>query len=319
MRKPITFVLSDESIKNSYGFFVRHKGIKMARFNSNSVMLEDHNNSTKAVLGRWANTRFESAQMKAETDFDYDDKTKEVTIGKVERGFIKGASIGLIFNPAYLAYDDEGNLWLEESEMMEASICPVPSNGNSISLYSQEGELLTESDVKQLCLSVEKNKPAEIKIKDKNVKKMEKLNLSATTLVALGMQSADDVVAVSAAIERLALNYSNEKTAHDNTKVALKNMTDIQAKKLVEEAVLTGKITADLKDTYIELASSNFDLASKTLGAMPAKTTLSGEIKKPEGAAGDDPKNIDEFQALPLAKQLAFKAEKPTAYAALFV
>lgn len=310
-----TFILSDETVKNTYGFKVSHKGIKLERFLKNPVMLDSHINSNRTVLGKWLNPRIEGNQLKAETDFDLADDTVKPIAGKVERDYIKGASIGIIFDPIHLAVDANGDLVLEECEVLEASICAVPSNGNAISLFNKEGELLSDKEVRQLCLSVSNSK---ITIDNKNQKNMEKLILSATTLVALGMQNADDVVGVSAAIEKLALNYSNEKTSHEATKLVLKNMTEVQAKKLVEEAILTGKITADLKDSYIELASNNFELASKTLGAMPAKKTLSGEIKTPEGAAGDDPKTIDEFQALSLAKQLAFKAEKPDAYTALF-
>jgi len=314
MSKSKTFILSDETIANTYGFRIIHKGGKLERFLKNPVMLNDHINSTRTVLGRWLNARFEGTQLKAETDFDLADETVKPIAGKVERDFIKGASIGIIFDPIHLAVDEKGELVLLEWELLEASICAVPSNGNAISLFSKEGDLLTEKEVKQLCLSASTSK---IKIDNKNQNNMEKLILSATTLVALGMQNADDVAGVSAAIEKLALNYSTEKSSHDATKLALKNMTEVQAKKLVEEAVLAGKITADLKDSYIELASNNFDLASKTLGAMPGKASLSNNVNNTK-LTGDDPKNIDEFAAMPLEKQLAFKNEKPEAYTALF-
>lgn len=325
MRKPITFVLSDEIVANSYGFKVRHSGIKMERFNANPVMLDSHWNSNRYVLGRWDGTRFESTQMKAETDFDYEDKNIEDIIGKVERNFIKGASLGLIFDPTFLAYDKDGVLWLEQSELMEASICPVPSNGNSISLYNDKGELLTEKEVKELCLSAQNNNPSKINITDKNKNKMEKIILSATALVALGLAVAPENASdLSVAVESLAAKLSTANTDLANMKLAkealegkLKAQSESRAKTMLSEARLAGKINAEEETEMLNDAIANPDGTAKLLAKIPGKASLTGKLDNKNEVAGEV-KTMDDFEKLSDSAKLAFKNDKPDEYKALF-
>lgn len=325
MRKPITFVLSDENVENSYGFKVRHTGIKMERFKANPVMLDSHWNSNRYVLGRWSNTRFEGTQMKAETDFDYEDKNIEDIIGKVERNFIKGASLGLIFDPTFLAYDANGELWLEQSEQMEASICPVPSNGNSISLYNAKGELLTEKEVKELCLSAQNNNATKINTTDKNQNKMEKIILSATALVALGLAVAPENTSdLSVAVENLAAkltkanaDLASEKTAKEALQTQLTAQKESQAKIMLSEAKLAGKITAEEETEMLKDAIANPEGTAKLLAKIPAKASLAGMVSN-SGAGEGKVKTMDDFEKLTDEAKLAFKNDSPEAYKALF-
>ena len=59
--KPITFVLSDESV-NSYGFVVLTEGIDTSAFERNPVMLYMHNRDGN-VIGRWENIRKEDKRL----------------------------------------------------------------------------------------------------------------------------------------------------------------------------------------------------------------------------------------------------------------
>ena len=44
MSNELEFILSDESVANSYGFHILTEGINLQRFNSNPVMLNNHRN-----------------------------------------------------------------------------------------------------------------------------------------------------------------------------------------------------------------------------------------------------------------------------------
>ena len=81
------FVLSDESIRNSHGFYLDNKGGNMERFRENPVMLLGHD-STK-VIGAWKDVRVEGSRIIAEPEFDEGDTLAVETRGKVERGYLK--------------------------------------------------------------------------------------------------------------------------------------------------------------------------------------------------------------------------------------
>ena len=321
-----TFTLSDESVENTYGFTVDHDTLNTDRFIDNPVMLDMHINDNRSVLGRWLNPRFEGTKYIAETDFDLADKNVKTVAGKVERNFIKGASLGIIFDPVNLYVTKEGKVRLKNGEVLEATICPVPSNKKSISLYSTDGVLLSEAEVKSICLSVTTNTK---QIENKSPKTMSKINLSALAIVALasvGVTNTEDESAVSKGIEdlnqKLALaNAANEnlKTANAGFEAKLTAQKESQAKVMLNQAKLAGKITTEEETEMLADAIANPEGTAKLLAKIPAKTNLSGEVIKTEnGGNATDPKNIDEFEKMPLAKQLAFKAENPDGYSAFF-
>lgn len=327
MSKPIPFVLSDETVVNTYGFRIKHAGLSIERFKKNPVMLDGHWNSNTAVLGNWSNPRFEGTELKAESNFDLADKDVKKIAGKVERGFIKGCSVGIIFDPVHLKLAADGVLELEKSEVLEASICPVPSNGNAISLFDTKGQLLSESEVKQLCLSVQPQQP---EFKNNNEEKMSKIALTAAALVALhhvGLSTAEDEATISKGIIDLKsqldtanANLSAEKTARQALQTQMDEQKKVQATALIDKAIEKGQLKADVKDQFVQMAMDNYTLAATVIAAMPEKTNLSGTINNTPVPAGTstDPKTLDEFEKLTTEKQLAFKTTNPAAYNALF-
>ncbi len=288
-----TFVLSDESVENSYGFTILHKGADIeTRFKPNPVMLDLHRNHNRSVLGRWLDPRFKGTQMLGETDFDMDDDDVKPIARKVEKDYIKGASLGIIFDPVHLVLTKEGKLVLEKCTVIEASICPVPSNGNSISLYNTKGELLDETEIRTLCLSAKKTNP----IENKNPKKMSKLTLSALAVAALvgaGVKDTDDENAVSAGIEKLHADLATANADLKALKEDKKRLQDEQAertekdaKALLAAAVAEGKITPAEEVSMLPDAIANLSFVTTYLAKVPAKKTLGGTITTPEG--GDD-------------------------------
>ena len=151
---PKPFVFNDQTQANSYGFRILTAGISLKRFNKNPIMLDQHYNSTSAVLGKWNNLKVENDLLLGEPLFDVDREAAAEVAGQVEREFINSCSMGITFKREDLKIIGT-ELIMEKCELYECSIVAVPSNANSIRLYAESGELLKDDEVKQLCLSLQ--------------------------------------------------------------------------------------------------------------------------------------------------------------------
>lgn len=307
------FILNDETKANSYGFKIKTSGIRLERFSANPVMLDGHNPSNLSVIGRWKEIKTEDGKLSADTDFDSEDPNAALIAGKVERGVIKGASMGISFNKKDFSYEN-GELILEKCELHEVSIVAIPSNANALRLYA-DGELMSDSYMKALCLSIAQNSETEFKPKDMN-----KIKLSQLAFIALGFaQNTNE--ASDTEINQAILSLQKQKEDAEQ-KLALseeklnaylqkeKAEKEKQINEMVELAVKQGKITADKHQSFVDLAQQNFELAKSALDAIPAKQNFSPEVKTPTGAV----QTMEEFQKLSLNEQLAFKKSNPEGY-----
>lgn len=322
-----TWVLNDETKVNSYGFRVKNAGLALDRFMENPVMLAMHRDwDLSAVIGRWKNIRVEGALLLAEAEFDEEDEKAKEIKGKVERGFIKACSLGLMFMRDNMVLNEvDGKFDLNVSEAMEASIVVIGSNAKAlVRLYNSDGQLMTEDEVKMSLSAM--NTPFVQPIENNEI--MEKFNLStdaAATLVTLGgMTNPQDAANVNAAIEKLSADFKANKTkleaevtAHLATKSDLAAVRKMEVKTIIDTAVLQGKLAAGQTEDLATDYAENPEGLKKILSLIPAKKTLSTHIDNPE-LGGDQPKDLEAFQKLAVEKQLAFKANHPDAYAALF-
>ncbi|MGL4908959.1 MAG: HK97 family phage prohead protease, partial [Bacteroidales bacterium] len=127
MSKSKIFILNDETVKNSFGFYLMNAGARLERFNNNPVMLYSHDN--RNVLGKWEGVKIEGTKMLATPLFDVDDPDALKIKGKVDRGFIKGVSLGIVIHKAEsIKLADDYVLAATEWTAMEASVVSVPSN-----------------------------------------------------------------------------------------------------------------------------------------------------------------------------------------------
>ena len=125
---PKRFVLSDESL-NADGFQVSTPGIDLARFRANPVMLYEHD--AHKVIGRWDDLRVEDGRLTAVPVFDMADELAAQLAGKVERGFLGAASMGLLVQDM----DTSGKHPVaRRSTLMEASLVAVPSNPGAVTM-----------------------------------------------------------------------------------------------------------------------------------------------------------------------------------------
>lgn len=306
------FVLNDENKVNQFGFRVLNAGIDLSRLRANPVILDMHTNDTKNVIGRWKNIQIEGHLLTADAEFDMEDEYAAKIAGKVERGFLKGVSLGL--NP--ISSDNfktqaDSTFALEKCEAMEASIVALPNNANALKLYAVTGgvEKILETSEIQLMLSPEP------KFKNQNM-----IKLTASALIALGMNAEQSEVSedkLSEAILHLKANYDAEKAKVTAFEQKEKD-TQIQlSSQMVDTAIKEGKIEATQRQTFIDLAAQNFDLTKSTLEAIPAKVDLAALIV-PQGSGAIEVKTLEDFQKLDLAAQLDFKNNSPQEYQKLF-
>lgn len=307
---PKTFILNDESKVNIYGFRVLNKGIDLTRFNANPVMLNDHWMNNNYVLGLWKNIRVEGTQLLAEPEFDQEDDEAKKIEGKVERGFIKGASMGISFDRSAMEMDIAGNYMLTSCELIEASIVAVPANANALKLFASSGQVLTESEVK---LSIQ-----EISLHKNQSQTMKKIALSVAALSALCLSqqpNEDEVGVISSGIEKLKSDLDAAKAKNVELEAKLTAQAKAQATSLVADAIKSGKLTAEGKEHWEKMATDDFAMASAILATMPTKQSLNAQVSNTDAAGV---KTMDDFEKLSLEKQLAFKNEHPEAYAKLF-
>lgn len=315
MSKP--FVFNDQNQANSYGFRILTAGISLKRFNKNPIMLNQHWNSTENVLGKWENLIVDKDLLLGEPVFDIEDKEALKVSGKVDRGFISSCSMGITFKSEDLKIVGT-ELIMEKCELYECSIVAVPSNANSIRLYAENGELLKEEDVKQLCLSLQPTEePINLGINQDNII-MKKIILTLGALTALGFDTKTPEVDVEA-VETAVLKLSNENAIMTAKLLALEveaeNAQNIAIETMVTLAITAGKIPATKKEDFMNLAKANFALCESTLGAIPAKVALAGAtVPNVPGAVATK----EDFMKLSDDAKLSFKTESPEEYKKMF-
>jgi ATP-dependent protease ClpP protease subunit len=119
---------------------------------------------------------------------------------------------------------------------------------------------------------------------------MEKITLSAEAAVALGLQnSAQDPQDVSAAIVKMKSDHTTElaKVTAElaDFKKKQKEAQDAEAAALVDAAIKEGKISADMKQDYLDLCGTNFAQTKKILAGLPGKTKLGAQAGKTGNSA----------------------------------
>lgn len=278
------FVFNDETKKNSHGFYLLNAGGRFERFKANPVMLNNHD--LAQLTGKWLDLQVNGNLLTAEPEFDEGDPDALKVKGKVERGYLRGASPGIIIlaaewreNPA----TKEQEIFVTDWELFEASTVSVPSNAGALTLriYDTNHNLVNDQDVKchveniiRLGLS-----STESKNTIKNVKMNDEIKLTAEALVALGIQGTADATAVNAAIIALKIKAdSAEKEARELKEKAEANRKQA-AEEMVNLAVQDGRITADKKEAFIRLALADPETTKVTLDSIPAKQNLAAKIK----------------------------------------
>lgn len=261
------FVLSEGVNVNSRGYRVAIDGIRMERFALNPVMLKDHN--TDLVIGRWENWAKENNQLTAEAVFDTEDEVGKETARKVDKNFLRSASMGIV--PIKMQEID-GEYVMTECELVEGSIVAIPADAGAIRLYNEKLEELTFEEVK-LNFNFNNNTKKSIQMSEVTFKLSEKtverLNLS-TDFTPKDVELA--VIEKDREIEKL--------------KAEKKAIEQLAQTEFLGNAVKAGKITEAEKLSFAKLCEkgcfedvkamieSKSETASETLADKVSKSTL---------------------------------------------
>ena len=144
-----SFIISDDSV-NDRGFRILTAGINLERFKKNPIMLWMHRRDdgwdfTQVLpIGKWENIRKEDGKLLADPVFDENDKFALLIKSKVENDLIRGCSAGI--NPIEFSTDPKDlekgqtRATITKSELYEASIVDLPSNRNTVRLFSSTNE-----------------------------------------------------------------------------------------------------------------------------------------------------------------------------------
>ena len=279
-------ILCDSNTINSYGFRTDVEGIDLNRFKKNPVMLYNHN--PLQVIGRWEHITADGGQLTAEPVFDMDDPFAAEIARKVEQGFIKGCSMGLMITQITKS---KGIDTATESVLLEASIVSIPADENALVVYADEDrqKKLSINEFNKLFYKMEpKENTQSAQVSDKDAK----------------------IAELTATIDTLRAELA-EREYRD-------------AETFVDKAIADGKITGDVKTEalsfYLSFPKETEKLFSVIKGNTTApaqepqsRATLSSMIK----SAAPTAQTWDELDRIPNALK-KLKAENPEEFRRLY-
>lgn len=285
MTKKRTFILSDETV-NTYGFRLLTDGADLSQFRKNPVMYLNHD-SRGMPIGRWENIRTEDGKILADAVFDMDDKNAAEVAGKVDRGFLKMASVGLVplerSEMPELMLPGQPHPTVTKWRLREASIVGIGSNHNALRLYDENDQLLNDEEIFKLF-----DKP-----KFTGNMNKEFLNMLGLADTAVASEATEALRLVLADNKRLKDENGIFKGRIDELNAAEKAKRTAEAVALVDEAVKDGRLDAGGKKTILDLFEMDFEKAKQTLLAIPKRASVKKEIEK-QGNLGDE--NYKKFE-----------------------
>lgn len=321
MAHPITFILHDDSV-NTYRFRMLTAGANLDEFRRNPVMFLQHNDYDLPI-GRWENIRIEGSQILADAVFDEQDDQAMKVKGKVDRGFIRMASIGAwapeekTEDPAMMLPGQTGPT-ITKWAVREASIVAIGANHNAMRMYDRiTGAQIDLSDA-----------DAVIRLMDSTTKKTyDMINWKKI----LNLQDDASDADIEAAVQNLQQETESLKQANvtledenkrlkdeaNNAEAQRQQAQKTEAVQLVDAAVRDGRLDASGKDAFIALFDADFERAKATLNAIPKVKSVVSQIEEQQVELKDFvSKSWDELDRAGLLTKL--KDAAPEIYAQKF-
>lgn len=288
-------VLCDTNTVNSYGFRTDVNGIDLTRFKKNPVMLYNHN--PLQVIGKWKAISVDNGQLTAEPVFDMDDPFAAEIARKVDQGFIKGCSMGIMITQITKS---KGIDVATESVLLEASIVSIPADENALVVYADENKekKLSVNEFNKLFYNMETNEKTPTE------------NVDVQTLRAQVADKDAKIEELNAIIDTLRADLA-EREYRD-------------AESFVDAAIADGKITEDVKSEalsfYLSFPKETVKLFGAIKGNAPAPApepqptaSLSLMLKAPASAT----QTWDDLDRIPNALK-KLKAENPEEFRRLY-
>jgi hypothetical protein len=290
-----TFILHDETV-NTHGFRMLTGGANLSVFGSNPVMLLNHDDWAMPI-GRWENIRVEGTQILADAVFDEKDERALQVSGKVERDFIRAASIGAWVDEAseddFLKMQGQSGPTVIRWTAREASICTIGANHNALALYDRKtNRRIDLSDETAIIKLIDGGKQPSMS----NQNKSEMLKIKR--LLKLQDAASDDALAdaVEQVInQRDALQAENvtlkgtNKTLTDRLAVIdgeRKTAEDAEAVGLVDAAVKDARIDGTNRQAWLDDFGKDFAGAKVRLASIAKRTPVAPQVQNGKPAAG---------------------------------
>ncbi|SCY94630.1 HK97 family phage prohead protease [Flavobacterium caeni] len=313
-----TFVVNTENV-NEYKYRVLTDGIDYEQFLRNPVVLyyhERYNGKDRGseVIGRVVKLWIEDKKLLAEIEFDVDDEFAAKIAGKVERGFIRMASMYADVLSTSSAPEDllPGQVYetVTQCKLIEISIVDIGGNDDALKLSKCSGE--------------------QLKLKEIVLNKPDNMSHLKTIALALGKAADTGEDALLKEIQTIMLAKTNAEAQVTSLTSELKAIKLEKATKLVDRAVELGLIQDVLKPTQIAAFDVDYDgqtailsklIADKELESGQAGTaqTVKEVVLNAKGTTPAAPtaETFDYLQKHNIVKLQKMKDENPTQYAKL--
>lgn len=241
-------------------------------------MLFNHNDKAgpENVIGKWDNVRVENGKLVADAIFDEEEELALKVMKKVDNGFIKGTSVWVDGEKKNISLNADGIPVFEVSELMEASIVPVPNNKNSLKLCA-DGQILSDNTL-AVQLSAGQNNPT-----TENQTNMKKILLFAQILgVTLSADATEDHLLE--AVKTVAGERDELKKDIAKLTEKLNAEQDNKVNSLIDGAITSKKLSADKKDHFSKLAKLDFESTKAIIDGMTPQKTISEQLNAGGGS-----------------------------------
>ena len=295
MGKAYTFCVHDESV-NTYGFHMLTSGANLEEFKKNPVVLYNHND-WETPIGRGENVRVEEGRILVDVVFDEEDEKGRTIAGKVERGFLRMASIGAwppeeVSDDPALKLPGQTGPTATRWTMREMSVCPIGSNHNALAMYDRATN-------KRIDLS---DRQAFVRLMDKefSINHKRENNMSYLTQMLKLSDSASDQAIREAVQDLITLrdNLQAENATLKSEKQTLQErVTAFETKEkeankqkavaLVDAAVKDGRIDAKGRDSWLEDFAVDFAKAEVRLSSISVRQSVSSQVQTGGKAGGN--------------------------------
>ena len=248
------FVISTE-ILNEHGYRVLTDGIDTTQYMRNPVVLYIHNpndkeNKGREVIGRALELYKKGTDLMAKVEFDVEDPFAKIIDGKVERGYLRMASIyaDVKETSSKAEHIMPGQTFetVTKCKLVEISIVPIGGNDDALKL-SRNG------------------KTVELQKINLNKNDMSKLAFIA---LALGMVEGSTEENVASEVQKLKLAKETAEKGIDELQVKLSAIITAEATALVDRAIVLGLIPEALKDSQLASLESNFEAQKAVLSKL---------------------------------------------------
>ena len=309
------FIINTENV-NSYGYRILTDGIDYAQYMRNPVVFfmherDGYGNKGSEVIGRCTRLYKEGSTLIAEVEFDEQDEFAKKIAGKVERGYIRMASMfaeikEVSTQPQHIL---EGQVYetVTACKLVEISIVDIGGNDNALKL-SKDG------------------KPFQLKKIVTNTSNNMDIKVIALAL-GLGENTKEDTVL--SALHSLKTDKEKAEAEVVALKKTISETRTAEATTLVDKAVQLGLIPQALKESQLKQFEADFDgqkaVLSKLVADKEAENTQQGKANtvrevvlgagaKPTGTANE---NFDYLQKKNPERLRALRDKEPEEYARL--